>query len=87
MKRPELLRAPDEKEAALEAKRSAQEKHMVASLRMFARFQTRDEHQQFVEGLAEENRLRARLRQPRKKLQKRKQPRKKKLSQLQTLQR
>ncbi len=63
IQRPELLRAPDEKEAALEAKRTAQEKHMVASLRMFARFQTRDEHQQFLEGLAEENRLRARLRQ------------------------
>lgn len=63
MQRPELLRAPDEKEAALEAKRTAQEKHMVASLRMFARFQTPDEHQQFLEGLAEENRLRVRLRQ------------------------
>ena len=63
IERPELLRAPDEKEAALEAKRTAQEKHMVESLRMFARFQTRDEHQQFLEGLAEENRLRGRLRQ------------------------
>ena len=63
IQRPELLRAPDEKEAALEAKRTAQEKHMVGSLRMFARFQTPDEHQQFMEGLAEENRLRLRLRQ------------------------
>lgn len=63
IERPELLRAPDEKEAALEAKRTAQEKYMVDSLRMFARFQTRDEHQQFLEGLAEENRLRGRLRQ------------------------
>jgi len=63
MERPELLRVPGEKEAALEAKRTVQEKEMVASLRMFARFQTVDEHQQFLEGLAEENRLRARLRQ------------------------
>ena len=63
MRRPELLRVPGEKEAALEAKRTVSEKEMVASLRMFARFQTVDEHQQFLEGLAEENRLRARLRQ------------------------